>query len=291
MLKKIGLISLASMALAACGSSTSTSSTSSTHTVSLTRAAYVSGGSPGSKIVMSMRESVPGFGQVTMNANGTFSTAARQGAMTMQMSLPAASAAQIGGGSLQMQVVLAGKTIYMKLPPQLAAKIPGGKPWWKIDLSQAGKLAGIPGLSSLLSGTSNLSDPGQYLNFLRATASGSVTNLGSATVNGVQTTHYRAKIDFAKLPNAVPANERAAAQQLVAVLQQHGAAPHGLPVDVWVDSKNLIRRVQLTYAQPLPNGQSANIAIKVDYLDYGPQPAPTIPPASRTLDLLKLLGH
>jgi hypothetical protein len=288
MLKKIALISLASLALSACGGS---SSTSATHTISLTRAAYVSGGSPGSKIRMSMQEFVPGVGQVTVNANGTFSAATHQGEMSMQMGLPAAAAAQAGTGSLPMQVVLVPGTIYMKLPAQLASKIPGGKPWWKINLSQAAKLAGIPGLSSLLSGTSNLSDPGQYLDFLRATANGSVKNLGSATVNGIDTTHYRARLDFAKLPSAVPASERAAAEQLVAALQKRGVAPRGLPVDAWIDSKNLIRRVQLAYAQPLPTGQSANVVIKVDYLDYGPQPAPTVPPPSQTLDLFKLLGQ
>lgn len=288
MLKKITLISLASLALAACGGS---SSTSATHTISLTRAAYVSGGSPGSKIRMSMHESVPSVGQVTMNANGSFSSTSREGAMTMQMSLPGSAAALAGTGSLNMQVVLVPGTLYMKLPAQLASKVPGGKPWWKIDLNQIGKLAGIPGLSSLLSGSSNLSDPGQYLNFLRATSNGSVKNLGSATVNGVQTTHYRGQIDFSKLPSAVPANDRSAAEQLVAALQKRGVAPRGLPVDAWIDSKNLIRQIQLGYAQPLPNGETANIAINVDYLAYGPQPAPTVPPASQTLDLAKLFGH
>lgn len=289
MLKKIALICLAAAALAGCGSSSSKPAAN--QSLNLTRAAYVSGGSPGSKIRMTMQENVPGAGQVTMNADGTFLSASHQGAMTMQMSLPSAVAAQAGGGSLHMQVVVVPKTIYMKLPTQLSSKLPGGKPWWKIDLSQAGKLAGIPGLSSLLSGSSNLSDPGQYLNFLRATTNGSVRNLGSATVNGVPTTRYRAQIDFSKLPNAVPASERRAVQQLVATLQKRGVAPHGFPVDAWIDSKNLIRRVQLAYAQPLPNNQSANVAIKVDYLDYGAQPAPTVPPQSQTLDLLKLLGR
>jgi hypothetical protein len=287
-MKKLALISLASLALAACGSS---SSSSATHTISLTRAAYVSGSSPGTKIKMSMQETVPGTGQVNLTADGTFSSASHEGAMTMDMGLPASAAAVTGAGSLKMQVVIVGQTFYMKLPPALASKVPGGKPWWKINLSQAGKLAGIPGLSSLMNGTSNLTDPGQYVNFLRATSNGSVKNLGSETIDGMQTTHYRAQLDFAKLPNAVPANERAAAQQLVTALQKRGVAPHGLPVDAWIDSKNLVRRVQMNYAQPLPNSQTANVAIKVDYLDYGPQPSPTVPPPSQTLDLLKLLGH
>jgi hypothetical protein len=286
-LKKIGLIVVVSLALAGCGSS---SSKRGNQTISLTRAANVSGGSPGTKILMSMHETIPGSGQVNLTASGRFLTSLHQGSMTMQMSLPA-SAAAVAGRSLKMQVVVVPGTFYMKLPPQLAAKVPGAKPWWKINLSQAAKLAGIPGLGSLMSGTSDLSNPGQYLNFLRATSDGSVKDLGSATVHGVQTTHYRAQIDFAKLPSAVPASDRAAAQRLVTALQSRGAAPHGVPVDAWIDTKNLIRRIQLAYAQPLPNGHAADLAIKVDYLDYGPQAAPTLPPPSQTLDLFALLGR
>jgi hypothetical protein len=283
---KIGVVAVAALALAGCGSS---SSHSSGQTVSLTRAAYISGGAQGTKVLMSMQETIPGAGAVTMTANGAFSNAPREGAMTMHMTIPSAAATQAGLGSLNVQAVLVPGTVYMKMPPQIAAKIPGGKPWWRINLNQAAKLAGIPGLSSLMSSTSSLNDPGQYLDFLRATSNGSVKNLGPATVNGSQTTHYRARIDLAKLPNAVPAARRAAVQQLVATLRQRGLTPSGFPVDAWIDSSNLIRQMQMAYAQPLPGGQSANVAMKMDYLAYGPQPKPTAPPQGQTLDLLALL--
>ncbi len=84
---------------------------------------------------------------------------------------------------------------------------------------------------------------------------------------------------------------RPAVQQLVATLQKRGLEPHGLPIDAWIDSSNLIRRIQLTLQLSRCSGsQTANVAIKIDYLAYGQQPAPTIPPAAQTLDLLKLLG-
>lgn len=286
LLKTISLIGAASLIAAGCGSSTAKPAN---QTINLTRAAYVSGGSSGYRTVMSLQESIPGVGQLNMTGSGRFSAADHTGAFTMDMNIPSAAAAQAGLSNARLQMVLASGTIYMKLPPQIASKLPGGKPWWKINLSQAGSAAGIPGLSSLISGTSNLNDPGQYLDFLRATAGGSVQDLGSATVNGIQTMHYHAQVDLTKLPNAVPASARAGVQQLISALQKRGAAPNVLPIDAWIDSSHLIRRIELTYNQPVATGQSVAVSMKADYLQYGPQPRPQLPPPSQTVDLLALL--
>jgi hypothetical protein len=207
--------------------------------------------------------------------------------MTMQLAIP--SAASAGLGNLQMQAVFVPGTIYVKLPPQLAARIPGGKPWLQINLSQLGQAAGIPGLSSLINSSSSLNNPGQYLDFLRAAANGTVKDLGQATVNGVTTTHYHAVLDLAKLPNAVPPGSRPAVQQLVNALRSRGAAAQ-IPIDTWIDSAHLVRRIALAYAQPIANGQSANVALQMDFVNYGPQPAPAVPPASQTQNLLALTG-
>ncbi|HLY49659.1 MAG TPA: hypothetical protein VKR21_10720 [Solirubrobacteraceae bacterium] len=285
MLKRIVVAGVAVALLAGCGSSSS----SGTGTVSLTRAAYVSSRANGYRALISLRENIPNAGVMTMNATGSFSVPARAGSMTMHMNIPSAEAAQAGLGTLQMQAVFTGQTFYMKLPAAIASKVPGGKPWWKFNLDEAGKLAGIPGLSSLMSGSSSVNNPGQYLDFLRATASGSVKTVGQATVDGVRTTHYRAAIDLNKLPRAVPASDRAGVEQLIAALRSHGELVRRLPIDVWIDSSNLIRRYEMTYSQPLGTGTAAKVAMRADFVDYGPQPAPQIPPKSQTLDLLALL--
>jgi hypothetical protein len=289
MFKRICVIGLGVVALAGCGGSSGSSSSSSGQTISLTRAAYVSTGARGYKTVMSMRESVPSVGQVAMNGTATFALPSHSGSMNMQMTIPGAAAQAAGLGTLPIQAVLVPGTIYMKLPTQLAEKLPGAKPWWQINLAQAGKLAGVPGLSSLMSGTSNMNDPGQYLYFLRATSTGSVKSLGQQTVNGVTTTHYQAKIDLSKLPNAVPAKDKPGIEQLVSALQKRGAMPaSGFPVDAWIDSHNLIRQIEMNYTQPV-NGQSAKVAMKMDFVDYGPQPAPQVPPPGQTVNLVQLL--
>lgn len=47
----------------------------------------------------------------------------------------------------------------------------------------------------------------------------------------------------------------------------------------------------MTYDQPLGTGVPARVAMRADFVDYGPQPAPRLPPRSQTLDLLALLQH
>lgn len=280
-LKAVVSLGAIAMLIAGCGSSAPKPPS----TATLTRAAYVSSTAPGYKTTLSVRETVPA-GQITINGNGAFNLVPkREGSMTMQVGIPSAVGA--GLGSVQLQVLLLPTAIYVKLPSQIASRIPGKKPWLQVQLSQLGKAAGIPGLGQLLNGSSTLNNPAQYIQYLRATTNGTVKDLGQATVDGFRTTHYHATIDLAKLPSAVPASQRQAAQQLSSLLRRSGVTQ--LPIDAWVDSAHLVRRVGQTFNESF-NGQRVNLALRVDFLQYGPQPAPAVPPASQTQNLLALTG-
>ena len=88
--------------------------------------------------------------------------------------------------------------------PWRTSKIPTfSKPWLKVNLAQAASAAGIPGLSSLASNPAS-TDPSQLLQYLRA-VSGTVTKVGSESVNVVQTTRYHAQIDLDRVPDALHA--------------------------------------------------------------------------------------
>ena len=82
---------------------------------------------------------------------------------------------------------------------------PGGKPWISVNIGGLSTVTEIPGISSLISSDSSFTNPGQYMDFLKAASSGSVQNLGQETTGGVQTTHYSAQIDLSKLAGVVPA--------------------------------------------------------------------------------------
>lgn len=262
--------------ISACGSA------SHKHTVSLARAADVSTGAAGYKMNMTIHEKVSGH-TVALTANGSFTPKTHQGSMTMHMAIPGASGAQ----SLQLQLVMANDTIYVQLPPTLASKIPGHKPWVSINLSQLSKSMNLPGVGSMSNYSSTLSNPGQYLDFLRAAASGSVKNVGQQTIDGTQTTHYQADLEFSKLPDAVPASQRQAVQKLVATLQKR-AHVSDMPINVWIDSSNLVRRIALTLNETAA-GHTISTAITENFTSYGTQPAPTVPSPNQTTNLLSLM--
>jgi hypothetical protein len=155
----------------------------------------------------------------------------------------------------------------------------------KIDLARAAGTAGIPGLGSLLSNPAS-SNPSQFLQYLRA-ASGSVTKVGAAPVNGVPTTHYRATINLDRVANALPAGSRAQARQAIAQLE-HLTNLHALPVNVWVDGQHLVRRMRFSYDETIGTGQPLRSAITVEIPEYGPQPVPALPAASQVLDATNL---
>lgn len=289
----------AALALAGCGSSSSGSSASSsagagtsstTGLTTLTRAAYVSGQTSGYRALISLQETGSGLpGPITVAGSGSFSVPQRAAAMTFDMTIPGAASAL---GKLRMSIVLRQGTMYLKLPAQLSSRL-GGTPWLKLSFAEMGKAAGVPGLGSLFNNSSSMSDPGQYLDYLRAAARGSVRDLGSATVDGVSTEHYHAQIDPAKLPAAVSPARRQAVQQLIAALQRRGTGlPPALPLDAWIDSSHRVRRIVMNYALRVPTTQTpVHTALRMDFLAYGPQPVPAAPPAAQTRDLFSLLGQ
>jgi hypothetical protein len=172
--------------------------------------------------------------------------------------------------------------LYMHLP-FLSRLIPGGKPWIKFDLSALGKGLGID-FSQLTELSSN---PGQTLDWLRAT-SGAITNAGRETVDGVETTHYEASIDLAKYPNLVPAGRRAAVRRAVdSLINLTGL--HTFPVDAWVASDGLIRKLRMSFSEDV-GGQQVTTETTTRFHDFGAPVSINLPPAAQTLDVSKLAG-
>jgi len=281
-----GLLAAVGAAALTAGCGSSSSGTAQSPAATLKRAAYVSTAATGYKLAMTMDESVAGQ-KIAATADGSFSPGSHTGDMTTHMQLPIGGSGLGLGMNLALQMVIDHGTIYVKLPSALASRIPGGKPWISVNFAQLGKTAGLTGMGSLMNSGSTLNDPGQYLNFLRATTDGSVKDLGQATVDGVQTTHYRASVDFAKLPNAVPAADKQAVEKLIATMESKASITQ-MPVDAWIDSSHLIRRLHISYSASVA-GQTVAIDLTENFSDYGSQPAPTIPSPDQTTNALSLM--
>jgi hypothetical protein len=279
----------AALAVAGCGSSSNSSTSASSNKV--TRAAFVSTNASGYQMHFTLALTSSALPQpINATGGGTFDVRDHAGALALDMDL--GSSPQItqvlGSSTLHMDEVIHGTTIYVKLPDALTSKIPSlsGKPWIKVDIAQAASAAGVPGIGSLVNNPTS-SDPSQFLQYLRA--AGTVTQDGTEVVNGVQTTRYKATINLDRVPNALPSASRSSAEAAIKGIEKLTNL-HQIPVVVWIDGQNLVRRMQLSLDESLQSGQSVNTKVTVDLAKYGPQPKPTLPPSDQVTDVSSLTG-
>jgi hypothetical protein len=159
--------------------------------------------------------------------------------------------------------------LYMQIP-QLSGQLPAGKHWIKLDASKLGKASGVD-LSQLMSGI----QPGDVLSMLKGEGA-KLQNLGSATVDGTATTHYRVTIDPAKALES-----KGLSSPLLA-----GAAaklPASLPADVWIGEDGLVRQVR--FGLGVAQGR---VALKMNLYDYGAHVPISAPPSSDVFDATQL---
>ena len=161
--------------------------------------------------------------------------------------------------------------VYLALG-SLAKHLPIGKQWVKLDVSKLGKSAGLD-LGQLLSGSQV--QPSDLLPMLEAEGA-KIRNLGSATVDGAATTHYRVTIDPAKALQA---------KGLTSPLLAGMAAqmPTELPLDVWIGKDGLVHRVRISLGL-----EQSHVGMTMDLYDYGTHVTIAAPPSDTVYDATAL---
>lgn len=253
----------------------------------IAQAATASSQAPGYRMHMSLSLTSSAFpGAITGYGDAVIDPRhhAASTAFTLDFSSLPEVAQVLGGTTMSIDMIVDGQAAYLKLPHALAAAIPtlGDKPWLKVNLDKA---AGIPGLSSL-GNDPTTSDPGQMLQYLNAASDG-ITNEGQQRVDGVETTHYHAQLSLDRLTAGVPAADRGAVQQALSKLREAVGGTE-LPVDVWVDAHQLVRRTAMSLSLHVASGPSLQETVVADLTDYGPQPRPAAPPADQVQDATSL---
>jgi hypothetical protein len=225
------------------------------------------------RIAMRMQMSSPAAGVgVTANASGVVAFRSRAAAISMHMTGP-------DGSTVTMREVMRWPVIYMRSPVFGRLTRPH-RPWLAINLARIDRAQGIN--LNALAGTGS-DDPAQMLATLEG-ESDSVTTVGRATVRGVPTTHYHAVIDLAKAAGAGSPALRAAVRKSLARLEAM-TGTRKLPVDVWIGSDGLVRRMAYRMSVRVPNtGQSLDMALRMDMYDFGAAVHVTAPPARLTTD-------
>ena len=170
---------------------------------------------------------------ISMSGGGYFNFAAHEGSLSIQLAgLPRPAL----GSAPTMQEIFKGSDLYVG-SPLFTGKLPGGASWMKVDLAQVEQAAGLDP-SQLLSGQSN---PAQFLEYLKASGA-------SVTVVGHEPRPRRAdhplrrrRSTSARSPAALGGRERRRGPEG----DRRARRRAELPVDVWVDSHNLVRRLQI----------------------------------------------
>jgi hypothetical protein len=160
-------------------------------------------------------------------------------------------------GAMEMRIV--DGSMYMNMGELLGARadaLLGGKDWIGVDMSGLGADGGTQ-------------NPADMLQSLRG--AGDVREVGHTTIDGTDTTHYRADIDVAKAMEKVPEKFRATAAAGMKVLGT------SFPVDVWIDGDGLPRRFEIDIEIP----GKGSVKESIDYTDFGADVSIDAPPADQ----------
>ena len=185
-------------------------------------------------------------------------------------------AAAIGlQGTGKVRTLVAGGVLYLSLDavggvdpsssPDLA-----GKKWLKLDPKVFGG-----------GGQIGQSDPNGSLDALRG-VKGNVKRVGSETVRGTRTTHYRVTIDADQAVNSAPEAQRDEVRNSIGTL-----GSKTIPADVWIDGKGRLRKVRLHVAA---SSTTTKGSVSFEYFDLGAQVNVEAPPANEVVDFQDLLG-
>jgi hypothetical protein len=241
------------------------------------QAAQVTSHSGGAHMSLSIELSAGTLPQtVTMGGQGFFNYASKEGELSFDVSgLPATSATSVPPGGLHMEEIFKSSTVYIGSP--LFAQLTHGAHWMKLDVGRVARAIGL-NLQQLAGGGSN---PAQFLEYLKGVG-GNPERVGSDSVRGVQTTHYRASIDLKKLAGVLSSGRDSALHaQLSKLIGQLGAS--SLPVDVWIDAQHRVRRIGFDFSFS-PLGQQVHMKMALELFDYGPTPPVQTPAASEVFD-------
>lgn len=178
-----------------------------------------------------------------------------------------------------LETVTIGETVWMRFP--LFAMFLGVEEgrWVEIPPDEASELTSGFGLGE------QTSSPTAVLEQLRD-AEAEVEELGTETVRGQETTHYRLLVDVAAMLEGLPDEERADAEQSLGDAEQ-------FPLEVWVGEDGRLYRYRADLTPEMVEGQGQEVesaAIDIEFYDHGTDVTVTPPPADQVTRMEDLAG-
>jgi hypothetical protein len=257
-----GCLLTATLALAGCASSGSSSDNGGDAATLLAATADKTAAAKNSRL--SLQETVTSAGtKVEITGEGVVEFATKEIRLTAHAR---------SNPSAEIEEIMLGHFLFIRLPENARGEL-NGKSWVSVDYQ---KLTGITKSSALDSGFGQ--DPTAFLSAL-ASVSNEVSNLGTAKVRGVGTTHYRAQVDLekaAKLRGVQPG-----------ALDQYKelAKSTVLPEDVFLDDQGRTRRLSLSLGSK-DSSTLPLLEMTLEFFDFGKADTSGIsaPPVADTID-------
>jgi hypothetical protein len=226
-----------------------------------------------SSVEMTMDMEVMGT-SIQMVGTGENDLDAQQSHMTME------STAGDLPGMGEFEVVTDGAKVYMKTPDGFPGIAAGDKPWTMLDATDMGGGAFGFGQPS--------GDASQFLDYLKG-VSGDIETLGTEEVRGVNTTHYKAMMDFEKVLDEAASQKEEMEATLDQLKSQLGTTE--MPIEIWIGDDGLLRRMTISFSTDGEAGDpSMKMSMSIEMFDFGKPVQIEIPPASEVSKATDLMG-
>ncbi len=297
------LVAVGAVVAAGCGGSGGSSSVVSGEPISfqeLSRSASTSADAKSGRFSFDMSMTFPGTDEpFAFSGEGAFDRASQRSSFAVDMS----SLAKLLGGLFaglagpnaqdapdfddpagwKIEVIQDGDVGYVRFPA-MDDKLPDGKSWIRAEEGQSAGGVEFHEFEQFAQ-----SDPRDLLTALHAVTS-DIETVGTEQLHGVDTTHYRAVVDPAQLAMKAPGVDQAKTQSLVDQLAaQSGIAD--VPVDVWIDSAGLVRKLSMALTATNPaSSQSSDASLAFEIWDYNEPVEIALPPASEVVDASAVHG-
>ena len=302
-LRHCGSVVLAVCALVAAGCGGASTSSVAGEPISfrqLASSASTSAEATSGRFSFDLSAALPGADEpFTVSGEGAFDQASRRASFAVDMSSLAKLLGRfvsgfggVGAADLpdfddpegwMIEVVKDGNVDYLRFPA-IDDKLPAGKSWIRGTRGNV-NAAGI-GLKEIDSFTHN--DPRDFLDALRD-LSGDVETVGRVELRGVETTHYRVLVDPAELAKSA-GRDHGSTQALLGQLGGR-ADVADVPLDVWIDTDGLVRKLSMRVAASDPGtSQTGGLELAFELWDYGQDVEIDVPPASQVVDAAAVHG-
>jgi hypothetical protein len=177
------------------------------------------------------------------------------------------------GQGIEFSAILGEEAWYFRYP-QFADKMPEGKEWVKLEGFPGQKDIGSPGVAS----------PDESLAMLRAT--GPVKRLGEAKIGGAQTTRYSVLMTTEQIAGALRSQGKDELAEQLETVDSQIIGP--VRAEVFIAESGMLRRMRIASTE-VSDGKTISVTMRMDFFDFGIEPAIQIPDDSQVYDLSPLL--